>query len=891
MSGGADGTCSDGDAFQLRMEIVDLRKKLKLLDGGGEKSELLSLLQERDDELSLKNQQLSALNAKFRQITDGLQTIESERQADKAAYAQLEKDKGRVDQHLGMREKEIETIAQRCAELEEKIQGSVPLRVAHNNLLKEKEDLERQMEAAQQELLSLEPIQEELAASRAETEDALVKLKKAEDDAKAESDRLRADVSTLQDEKAAHQTKIVELEASISKISAERDADRKDHRDATTALRNDLQKSREETEVATKQMQEYGSQIATMKRNHTDAMAQGETEHRKEMEDTHRRSTEARDALQSTVGTLEEELASAKAKVTELMDDLKSDHDDKEAMHQQHEATKIELQQKLTSREEDISTLQSSLTDASGNSDAQSKQIETLRNKVRSLEGDVSDKSSVEKDLVQTRQTVEDLERDISMMEQSHADQVSRLEEAVKESHTSKAEMEKTLEAEIASLEKDKSSTVARHTSEVDTLQCEIASLKESIENLVQRNANADGEHESTITRLEEDASIYQSTIAELESKIVALTKDHDREMTTKDREIRELKEVNLVAARREVSTLKSTVSELEKKNANAEMAAAEIVAELEGQMMAAKEECASLRTKVATIQEDYESEQTTSQSLQSRLKSSQIQLESARSEVVELQSAIHQSEVDRAETQTELEAAQSQVSTLLTERDDLETSLRTARKQISSDARTIEKKQTSLDDRTKLLGDMVKQNRDVEANLEEARRVTAELQDELDKLTQKGDRDRLEKDALLQELEAKEDQHLCSIEQERRAREDVEAVLSDVKAKLDRYRVDYKSAEELQKENATLVDKIRRQEAYLKRKLEREKVSRASMNGVLRPTTRLSNGSVGTGRISGQHCAPLSEVVFSSSGYGDTSQGGASAPDDELDEILQDDV
>ena len=37
------------DAFQLRMEIVDLRKKLKLLDGGGEKSELLSLLQERDD--------------------------------------------------------------------------------------------------------------------------------------------------------------------------------------------------------------------------------------------------------------------------------------------------------------------------------------------------------------------------------------------------------------------------------------------------------------------------------------------------------------------------------------------------------------------------------------------------------------------------------------------------------------------------------------------------------------------------------------------------------------------------------------------------------------------------------------------------------------------------
>ena len=52
MSGGADGTCSDGDAFQLRMEIVDLRKKLKLLDGGGEKSELLSLLQERDDELS-----------------------------------------------------------------------------------------------------------------------------------------------------------------------------------------------------------------------------------------------------------------------------------------------------------------------------------------------------------------------------------------------------------------------------------------------------------------------------------------------------------------------------------------------------------------------------------------------------------------------------------------------------------------------------------------------------------------------------------------------------------------------------------------------------------------------------------------------------------------------
>ena len=532
------------------MEIVDLRKKLKLLDGGGEKSELLSLLQERDDELSLKNQQLATLNTKFRQITDGLQTIEAERQADRAAYAQLEKEKGRVDKHLTMREKEIETIAQRCATLEEKIQGSVPLRVAHNNLLKEKEGLERKMEAAQQKLLSLEPIQDELEASRAETRDALTKLKKSEEDAKTESDRFKAEIASLQEDRAAHQSKIIELEATINKMSAERDVERKDHKAAVASLQQDLQKSREETEATAKQIQEYGSKIATMKQSHADAMTKCEAEHRKEMEDTHRRSAEARDALQSTIRTLEEELANAKATVAELTNDVESERNDKENMRKDHEEMEKDLQQKLTSREEEISTLHSSLTDASGNSDALSKQIETLRNKVKSLEEDVLDKSCVEKELVQTRETVEQLERDISMMEASHADQVSKLEENIEQAQTSKAEVEKTMNAQINSLEEDKASTAAKHAFEVDALQSEVASLKESIDNLARQNADAEGEHEGTIARFEEDACIYQATIADLEKKLVSLNENHDRDVASKNREIRELKEVTLVAVR-----------------------------------------------------------------------------------------------------------------------------------------------------------------------------------------------------------------------------------------------------------------------------------------------------------------------------------------------------
>ena len=851
------------DAFQLRMEIVDLRKKLKLLDGGGEKAELISLLQERDDELSVKNQQLATLNGKFRQITDGLQTIEAERQADRAAHAQLLKDKGRVDKHLAMREKEVVTIAQRCAALEEKIQGSVPLRVAHNQLLKEKEDLERDMEAARQKLASLEPIQDELEASRANTQDARSKLKKAEEDARVASDRLNAEISSLRDDKAAHRSNIIELEASLHKVSAERDDERMKHKDAITSLRRDLQTSREETEATTKQLQEYGSKIATMKQSHEDATAKCETEHREEMEDTHRRSAEARNALQSIIGTLEGELAQAKAKVTELTNNVESECNDKENMRKQHEATEKALQQKLTSREEEVSTLHSSLSDASGNSDALSRQIETLRNRVKSLEEE-------------SRQTVEHLERDISMMEASHADQVSKLEEDIQQVRASKADMEKTMGAKIKSLEDEATVAAARYASEVDSLRSGIASLKESNKNLLRQNADAEGERESTMAQLEEDASIYQSTIEDLEKKLVSLNQDHDREVVRKDREIRELKEVSLVDARHEVSALKETISDLQKKSIDAEMAAAEIVAELEGKMAAARGECALLKTKIGTIQEEYESEQTASQSLQSRLKASQIQLQSVQSKVAELQSAIQLSEVDRAEIQTELEAAQSQISALQTERDD-------ARKQIKSNAGTIEKMQELLNDRTKLLGDMVKQNRDVEADLEEARRVAAKLQEESDKLTQKGDRDRMEKDELRQELEAKEDHYLRIIEQEKRAREDVEVVLTDLTAELNRYRVDYKSIEELQKENATLLDKIRRQEAYLKRKLEREKVSRATLKGAVRPPTRLSNGSVGAGRLSGQHRAPLAEVVVSSAGYVDA--------DEELDEILQDDV
>jgi chromosome segregation ATPase len=72
-----------------------------------------------------------------------------------------------------------------------------------------------------------------------------------------------------------------------------------------------------------------------------------------------------------------------------------------------------------------------------------------------------------------------------------------------------------------------------------------------------------------------------------------------------------------------------------------------------------------------------------------------------------------------------------------------------------------------------------------------------------------------------------KEDDYLGEIHKERNAREILEADLAATIARLEAAKVESRDLSELEKENLTLKDKIRRQEAYLQRKIEQDKAVR----------------------------------------------------------------
>lgn len=905
---------SADDAFQLQMELADLRNRINVLDSGGEKSELLDLLKERDAEISIKDKQLDLLNRKFRQISEGLQKIESERQELRASYAKLEKEKGRVDRHLDMREKEIVTIAQRCAVLEEKIQESVPLRVANNNIAKERDELLQEVATMKKQLAGLEPIQADLVASRMSTKEAQDKISKLEEETKAMSD-----ISQSQ------QVKIKDMEESIQALNSERDSERKDLR----ALTDDLRRSKGETDAANKKLEEYCETIASMKKAHAEALNHLTADHSKKLADSKSQSNANDETLRAEIAKLTDTLTLTKSKISQLTSDLEKQRKDNEDIgkiyqdeKESRDVTESELLLKLKCKSEEISTLKSSFADASNSANLLSRKVDTLQGNIKTLEEQVSDKTSIENELCRMRGATEQLRDEKAKMENAHAAELSKLEQDLEDAWASKAEVEKTFEAKIKSvndektlMENDLSETSRAH-------QSEAILLKNRIESLLRQNADAEKQHKAEISDLrmnrsslktdleakvqsltEEKVELEKSSreelerghalIKNLETKVTDLRSELDRlersrrqDLAAKDEHIQELEGVSLVNARKEVASLQSSIEALEKKNADSEMAAAEIVADLEMQLKDKKNESAALNAALTSMRESYESEKAISKSLNARLKKARLDLEHARSEATELRVTVGKLEAEQDAVKDELEDTRSQIASLQAEVDDLSFCLGNARKQISSDADTIEKQQTLLSDRTKLLGDMVKQNREVERDLEEARSLVTELQEESDRYLQTKASSELERRHLRDELKQKEMQYAETISQERCLRDDVENELCKVRSELDRYRLEFKSIDELTKENLALKDKIRRQEAYLKRKLEKEKVSRTSLKGVpsLRTSSRHSNGSTGIARTAGR--APLSEVMFDAE-YA-TMYG---SPADEIDEILQDDV
>ncbi len=131
------------------------------------------------------------------------------------------------------------------------------------------------------------------------------------------------------------------------------------------------------------------------------------------------------------------------------------------------------------------------------------------------------------------------------------------------------------------------------------------------------------------------------------------------------------------------------------------------------------------------------------------------------------------------------------------------------------------------LEDRTKLLGDMVTSNKEVEDEKEKALALIIDLQEAVDRFEEENEAIKKELVEVRELQRKREDQLLETIHDERHLKEIAEADLEVAQSKLRSMKHDNRDVNELEKENRSLKDKVRRQEGYLKRKLQKEKVLR----------------------------------------------------------------
>jgi chromosome segregation ATPase len=164
----------------------------------------------------------------------------------------------------------------------------------------------------------------------------------------------------------------------------------------------------------------------------------------------------------------------------------------------------------------------------------------------------------------------------------------------------------------------------------------------------------------------------------------------------------------------------------------------------------------------------------------------------------------------------------------------------------------TLRESEVTLQERSSLLADMVEHNKQLESRLDEEQAQVFELKESGNRgqieLTVKQD----ELTRIRRDLHDKEDSLAEIINEERTHREVAQAELAKVKA---RFQSMTKTAvADLEKENKALKDKIRRQEAFLERKLQKEKIlrDRSVRNKSVSPKKQggASNGSKTTGDV-----------------------------------------
>lgn len=1054
--GGGASSKSDEEVFQMRMELSDLRNRLKILDSGTDRCELLDLLRERDDELKIKNDQLAILNDKFQKITSGLGLLEEERKGLKESVKSLEAEKKKVSRHLNIREKEVMSLVKRCAEQEEKLQETVTLRVSHKELEEEQKEMKDRMRQLGEEMETLVAVRKELEESESARYKAIERCRLLEVQNKETSDGLLAIIAKLQSTQQEGDVEKAKLREEVETLRADLEREGAKSRKAVEELRGRLQMAVEGTQDLQRRLEESGKTIDALRAELTFSRE----EHKATIAELQNQNAAALAALDlkhggivdslkrqhdSGVTKLQSEIGERDAIISDLRGSLAVQEEQTSDVQAVLEKERSEGQRRDAQQEKDIETLKSqniSLREQISERDGEIKEVKEMAEEYGAHSAGLAE----ERDALRSR--AEELESELAVTrtdrderlrqaEESKAEQAQEMVERLKESdhaitglksdlgaasgaleelRAEKARSDREKDQEIAALrseleaaradlgaqleesrsaaasleaalaERDADATAFRTdleeaqaqlsrssdeaTSRILSLQEELRSAADSIEkkelamNELRTSSGAAAEVAGAEIRtlkdeleradalVEERGKVEAGLRKELSDKDGSIAKLQEKlrrsaeQVDEQQERILELTDVELRGAKEDVSRLEAEVSRLKEKMAATEMDGAEVVSDLEKQIEQGRckvvqleqviekrgeehrETVASLEMDMAkvnkeraAIDREYQSQWTKLQkrqeevvALEKKRTEQDSKMQSLRAELdllIQAQERTkkdHASAIVRLELELDRERTRAEEIAAECEQDlkKMSTALSAAEEKVAANAAELEGKDAIMTDRTKLLSDMVAQNKELENDLVEARQIASDLQEESERYMGEKESAEMAVAKLQKELDRREEQFLAAMHKERTSRERLEDELFQTNRALENAKKDGKEYEELEKENQDLKDKVKRQEAYLRRKLEKEKMLRdrimtSSTKGnvvpVPRPSSPPRKGRPSV-RPSSAHARsptrsrsnpPPPERKQRPDTHADIEEKG-SFPD-ELDEILQDDV
>lgn len=497
----------------------------------------------------------------------------------------------------------------------------------------------------------------------------------------------------------------------------------------------------------------------------------------------------------------------------------------------EHEDDKARLSQTLVESEERGTFLKAEL-----------EKTEAARNKMESRNAELA--SHTEKELAQLR---------------------SDLSSALRKSAEAKKEWEETLKsAETANVNQEKQyeSILSSNRSTIESLKGSLAKWEDDAVTM-----------QNEISRLREDGESKEAQVRKLEMEV-------DEVKTTNTNMAKQMKK-NTTDANEKICERDALVDDLKEKLNSAELKAAEVVSELEEEITRGMEQCSEIERKSTLIKEQLEGEITKLKGAAShqiseteRLKkilqtrdeevnekkealaaleeSRALQEKKTRALRAELNLTAKAFETAKVDNEKAVVALELEIDHLRTQNEDniselqaeittLQDANRLAKDECLQQSENISRIQTLLNDRTKLLGDMVIQNKDLEGDLQEARAIVTDLQEETDSYMHQKD----EAEATMMKIKKRyaslEDDFHAALTKERGIRERVEAELGATRVALENARRDIKDAYDKEKEITVLKDKVKRQEAYLKRKLEKERVLKENPMLIKERTTNIA--------------------------------------------------